>query len=85
MIGFSIYVAVYARRVRVPSGIKFHLAPGTIEATVHGRSGRRSGGRIRCPRGIGERLAIAGDVGSLWPNKADEIMYCARFIIRDMQ
>ena len=29
-IGFSIYVAVYARRVRVPDGSKFHLAPGTI-------------------------------------------------------
>ena len=29
-ISFSIYVAVYARRVRVPGGSKFHLAPGTI-------------------------------------------------------
>ena len=29
-IGFSIYIAVYARRVRVPGGSKFHLAPGTI-------------------------------------------------------
>ena len=33
-IGFSIYVAVYARRVRVPGGIKFHLAPGTIDSVV---------------------------------------------------
>ena len=28
--GYSIYVAVYARRVRVPGGSKFHMAPGTI-------------------------------------------------------
>ena len=30
MIGFSIYFAVRARRVRVPGGSKFHLEPGTI-------------------------------------------------------
>ena len=29
-IGFSLYFAVRAQRVRVPGGIKFHLAPGTI-------------------------------------------------------
>ena len=29
-IGFSIYFAVHARRVRVPGGSKFHLEPGTI-------------------------------------------------------
>ena len=29
-IGFSIYFAVRARRVRVPGGSKFHLEPGTI-------------------------------------------------------
>ena len=32
-IGFSIYFAIRARRVKVPGGSKFHLAPGTI-ATV---------------------------------------------------
>ena len=31
-IGFSIYFAVRARRVRVPGGSKFHLEPGTIMA-----------------------------------------------------
>ena len=29
-IGFSLYFAVRARRVRVPDGIKLHLEPGTI-------------------------------------------------------
>ena len=29
-IGFSLYFAVRARRVRVPGGSKFHLEPGTI-------------------------------------------------------
>ena len=29
-IGFSLYLAVHARRVRVPGGSKFHLEPGTI-------------------------------------------------------
>ena len=29
-IGFSLYFAVHARRVRVPGGSKFHLEPGTI-------------------------------------------------------
>ena len=29
-IGFSIYFAIYARRVRVPGGSKFNLEPGTI-------------------------------------------------------
>ena len=29
-IGFSLYFAVCARRVRVPGGSKFHLEPGTI-------------------------------------------------------
>ena len=29
-IGFSLYFAVRAWRVRVPGGIKFHLEPGTI-------------------------------------------------------
>ena len=29
-IGFSVYFAVHARRVRVPGGSKFHLEPGTI-------------------------------------------------------
>ena len=29
-IGFSIYFAVCARRVRVPGGSKFHLEPETI-------------------------------------------------------
>ena len=28
-IGFSIYFAVHARRVRVPGGSKFHLEPGS--------------------------------------------------------
>ena len=30
MIGFILYLAVRARCVRVPGGIKFHLEPGTI-------------------------------------------------------
>ena len=30
-IGFSLYFAVRARRVRVPGGSKFHLEPVTIE------------------------------------------------------
>ena len=30
-IGFSIYVAVYARHVKVPGGSKLQLAPGTIK------------------------------------------------------
>ena len=30
-IGFSLYFAVRARRVRVPGGSKFHLEPGTIK------------------------------------------------------
>ena len=29
-IGFSLYLAVSARRVRVPGGSKSHLEPGTI-------------------------------------------------------
>ena len=29
-IGFSIYLTVRARCVRVPGGSKFHLGPGTI-------------------------------------------------------
>ena len=29
-IGFSIYFAVRARRVRFPGGSKFHMEPGTI-------------------------------------------------------
>ena len=29
-IGFSLYFAVRARRVRVPGGSKFHLEPGKI-------------------------------------------------------
>ena len=37
------------------------------------------------PRGLGERLTVAGDVGSLRPNEADYIMYCACFVIRDLQ
>ena len=30
-IGFSLYLAVSARRVRVPGGSKFHLEPGTMK------------------------------------------------------
>ena len=30
-IGFSLCLAVRARRVRVPGGSKFHLEPGTIK------------------------------------------------------
>ena len=29
-IGFSLYLALRARRVRVPGGSRFHLEPGTI-------------------------------------------------------
>ena len=35
--------------------------------------------------GIGERLAVVGDVISLRPNKADEVVDCSRFFIQDMQ
>ena len=35
--------------------------------------------------GLGERLAVAGDVSSLWPNKADEVVDCSCFVIRDLQ
>ena len=31
-----------------------------------------------------ERLSVAVDVGSLRPNEADKIMYCARFVIWDL-
>ena len=33
-IGFSLYFAVHAWRVRVPGGIKFHLEPGTISPSI---------------------------------------------------
>ena len=33
-IGFSLYFAVRARRLRVPGGSKFHLEPGTIQLTM---------------------------------------------------
>ena len=35
--------------------------------------------------GLGERLVVAGNVSSLQPNEANEVMYCARFVIRDLQ
>ena len=34
-IGFSLYFAVRARRVRVPGGSKFHLEPGLIGADAN--------------------------------------------------
>ena len=37
------------------------------------------------PCGLGERLVVAGNVSSLQPNEANEVMYCARFVIRDLQ
>ena len=40
MIGLSIYVDMYARRVRVPGGSKFHLAPGTITPRTSEREGQ---------------------------------------------
>ena len=50
--GFSIYIAVYARSVRVPGGSKFHLAPGKILGAFGGdgviiavRGGGRRGRR----------------------------------------
>ena len=36
------------------------------------------------PLGLRERLAVAGDVGKLRPNKADEIVLSTRFVIRDL-
>ena len=35
--------------------------------------------------GIGERLAVAGDVSSLRPNKANEVVDGSRFVIRDLK
>ena len=35
--------------------------------------------------GIMERLAVAGNVSSLRPNKADDFVDCSRFVIRDLQ
>ena len=35
--------------------------------------------------GLGERLAVAGDVGELQPNKANEIVLSARFVVRDIE
>ena len=35
--------------------------------------------------GLGERLAVAGDVSSHRPNKANEVVDCSRFVIRDLQ
>ena len=43
-ISFSLYVAVYAWRVRVPSGSKFHLELGTIRRVYYCRRGGRSPG-----------------------------------------
>ena len=37
-IGFSLYFAVCARRVRVPGGSKFHLEPGTIVTSVRSQT-----------------------------------------------
>ena len=34
---------------------------------------------------IVERLAVAGDVSSLRPNKADEVVGGSRFVIRDLK
>ena len=34
--------------------------------------------------GLRERLAIAGDISSFQTNEADEVMYCARFVKRDL-
>ena len=44
-------------------------------------------GRIVGPDscGIGECLAVASDVRSLRPNKADEVMDGSRFVIRDLK
>ena len=35
--------------------------------------------------GLGERLAVAGNVSGLRPNKADEVVDCSRFVIQDLQ
>ena len=36
------------------------------------------------PLGLGERLAVAGNVATLCPNKADEIVFSTRFVIWDL-
>ena len=35
--------------------------------------------------GFGECRALAREICSLWPNKADYIVDCARFVIRDLK
>ena len=45
-IGFSICLAVRARRVRVPGGINFHMKPGTIEGPNYDMRMRANVGRL---------------------------------------